>query len=197
MLARLRETAIARQRYGEDDVASLRAAVRAAHASRGLPELRLWTLPQRDGRPYRVGVSPRFDVDKAIVNMPLIHELEGKYGMRSTAYVRPCGPFYGAREIGGTPEAGENEIALQGEFTATSRRFGDEFKAAAGEKQLLEYITGRETAGVSMRRRRVGRQYSANTRAAIEAARFRYETMYRDGYFHPLHLPSRHEALRR
>ena len=96
-------------------------------------------------------MSPRFDVDKAIVNMPLIHELEGKYGMRSTAYIRPCGPFYGAREIRRYLERiGGNEIALHGEFVTTSQRFGDEFKAAAGEKQLLEYITGRDVSGVCM-----------------------------------------------
>ena len=197
LLARLRDMANVRQRYGEDDVASLRAAVRAAHASRGIPELRLWTLPHRDGRPYRVCVSPRFDVDKAIVNMPLIHELEGKYGMRSTAYIRPCGPFYGAREIRRYLERiGGNEIALHGEFVTTSRRFGDELKAAAGEKQLLEYITGREAAGVCMHGGEPGGNLSPNTRAAIEAARFAYETMYRNGYFHPLHLPAGMKPMR-
>ncbi len=199
LLARLRETANVHGRYGEDDVASLRAAIRAAHASRGLPELRLWTLPQRDGRPYRVCVSPRFDVDRAIVNMPLIHELEGRYGMRSTAYLRPCGPFYGAREIKRYARSiggGGGEIALRGEFVATSRRFGDEIKAAAGEKQLLERIAGREVAGVCMRGGEPGGNFSANTRAAIETARFKYETTHRNGFFHPLHLPSGMKPMR-
>ncbi len=197
LLARLRETANARRRYGEEDVASLRAAVRAAHAKRGLPELRLWTLPQRDGRSYRVCVSPRFDVDRAIVNMPLIHELEARYGIRSTAYLRPCGPFYGAREIGRyARSAGAGEIALRGEFVTTSRRFGDEIKAAAGEKQLLELLAGRDVAGVCVRGGAAGGDFSANTHPAIEAARFRYETTHRAGYFHPLHLPSGMKPMR-
>lgn len=197
LLARLRDTANVRRRYGEDDIASLRGAVRAAHASRGIPELRLWTLPHRSGRPYRVCVSPRFDVDKAIANMPPIHELEGKYGMRSTAYLRPCGPFYGAREIRRyAREIGGNEIALQGEFVTTARRFGDECKAASGEKRLLEYITGTEASGVCMHGGELGGNYSPDTRAAIEAAGFKYETMHRNGCFHPLHLPAGMKPMR-
>jgi hypothetical protein len=197
LLARLRDMASLHQRYGEDDVASLRAAVRAAHERRGIPELRLWTLPQRDGRPYRVCVSPRFDVDKAIVNMPLIHELEGRYGMRSTAYIRPCGPFYGAREIRQYLERiGGNEIALHGEFVTTSKRFGDEFRAAAGEKRLIEYITGVEASGVCMHGGELNSNLTPNTRAAIEAAGFKYETMYRNSYFFPLHLPDGMKPMR-
>jgi hypothetical protein len=197
LVARLRDMANLHQRFGEEDVASLRAAVRAAHARRGIPELRLWTLPHREGRPYLVCVSPRFDVDKAIVNMPLIHELEGRHGMRSTAYVRPCGPFYGAREIRRYLERiGRNEIALHGEFVTTSRRFGDELKAAAGEKQLLEYVAGRDVSGVCMHGGELNTNLTPNTRAAIEAAGFAYETMYRNSYFHPLHLPAGMKPMR-
>jgi hypothetical protein len=117
--------------------------------------------------------------------------------MRSTAYIRPCGPFYGAREIRRYLERiGGNEIALHGEFVTTSRRFGDEFKAAAGEKQLLEYITGRDVAGVCMHGGEPGGNLSPNTRAAIEAARFAYETMCRNGSFHPLHLPAGMKPMR-
>jgi hypothetical protein len=198
LFARLREMANVHMRYGEEDLAALRAAVRAAHGRRGVPELRLWTLPHRDGRAYRVCVSPRFDVDKAIVNMPLIHELEGAHGMRSTAYVRPCGPFYGAREIRRYLERlGDNEIALHGEFVTTAhRRFGDEFKAAAAEKRLLELITDTEAAGVCMHGGEMSSNMSENTRPAIEAAGFKYETVYRNGYFHPLHLPRGTGTLR-
>jgi hypothetical protein len=191
LLRKLCETAAAHQFYGADEIAAVRAAVRAAHERRGVPELRIWTLPQRDGRPSRAGLSPRFDVDKAIVNMPLIHGLEGNYGARSTAYVRPCGPFYGAREIGRYLERlGANEIALHGEFVTTSGRFGDEFKAATGEKRLLEYITGAEAAGVCMHGGELNNNLTENTKMAIEGAGFRYETMYRNGYFLPLHLPA-------
>jgi hypothetical protein len=197
LLARLRETANVHRRYGEEDVASLRAAVRAAHERRGIPELRLWTLPQRDGRPCRVCVSPRFDVDRGIVNMPLIHELEGRYGVRSTAYIRPCGPYYGAREIRRYARGvGGNEIALHGEFAATARRFGGEPEAAAGEKRLLEYITGGDVAGVCAHGSEPDGGFSKNTRAAIEAARFAYETIGRAGSFHPLHLPAGMKPMR-
>lgn len=190
-LRKLCETAAAHQCYGAEEIAAVRAAVRAAHERRGIPELRIWSLPHRDGSPCRAALSPRFDVDKAIVNMPLIHELEGKYGARSTAYVRPCGRFYGAREIRSYLEVlGANEIALHGEFVTTSGRFGDEFKAAAGEKRLLEYITGAEAAGVCMHGGELNSNITENTRMAIEGAGFKYETVYRNGYFHPLHLPA-------
>jgi hypothetical protein len=190
-LRKLCETAVEHQFFGGEEIAAVRAAVRAAHERRGVPELRIWSLPRRDGRPYRAALSPRFDVDKAIVNMPIIHELEGKYGARSTAYVRPCGPFYGAREIRRyLAGIGANEMALHGEFVTTSGRFGDEFKAAAGEKRLLEYITGAEAAGVCMHGGELNSNLTENTRMAIEGAGFKYETMYRNGYFHPLHLPA-------
>jgi hypothetical protein len=117
--------------------------------------------------------------------------------MRSTAYIRPCGPFYGAREIRRYLERiGGNEIALHGEFVTTAKRFGDELKAAAGEKQLLEYITGRDVAGVCMHGGEPGGNLSPNTRAAIEAAGFAYETMYRNSSFHPLHLPAGMKPMR-
>jgi len=41
-----------------------------------------------------------------------------------------------------------------------------------------------------------GGNLSPNTRAAIEAAGFAYETMYRNSYFHPLHLPSGMKPMR-
>ncbi len=129
--------------------------------------------------------------------MPLIHGLEAKYGARSTAYLRPAGPFYGAREIRSYLERlGGNEIALHGEFVTTSARFGDEFKAAAGEKRLLEYITGTEASGVCMHGGELNSNYTANTRSAVEAAGFKYETMYRNGCFHPLHLPAGVQPMR-
>ncbi len=191
LLRKLHETAAAHQFYGADEIAAVRAAVRVAHERLGVPELRIWSLPHRDGRPYRAALSPRFDVDKAIVNMPLIHDLEGAYGARSTAYIRPCGPFYGAREIRRYLERlGANEIALHGEFVTTSGRFGDEFKSAVGEKRLIEYITGAEAAGVCMHGGELNSNLTENTRMAIEGAGFKYETMYRNGYFHPLHLPA-------
>lgn len=38
--------------------------------------------------------------------------------------------------------------------------------------------------------------YSGDTRAAVEAAGFRYETMWRNGYYLPLHLPDGEGVMR-
>jgi len=191
VLQKLRETALLHWNYSDEDIAALRGLVRRAHHERGIPELRLWTLPHRGRHPYRVCVSSRFDVDKAIINMPLINELEAKHGLRSTAYLRPMGLFYGSRDIRRfRSRAGGNEIALHGEFVTSARqRFGDEFQAAIGEKKRLEWMIGQEVAGVCMHGGELSHNFSQNTRAAIEAAQFKYETMYRNNYYLPLHLP--------
>ena len=198
LLAKLRDTALLHQRCDPSDRDRLGAVVADAHHGRGVPALRIWTLPQRDGRPYRVALSPRFDVDKAIVNMPLIHEIEERHGVRSTAYVRAMGIFYGDREIREyRARLGPHEIALHGEFITTARsRFGDEWRAASGEKALLELRTGGEIAGVCMHGGELTNNISGNTRAAIEEAGFRYETMWRNAYYLPLHLPDGDGVMR-
>jgi hypothetical protein len=198
VLMRLRETARLHWRYEAGDLDEFHAIMAEAHHGRGVPLLRIWTLPHRDGMPYRAAVSSRYDVDRAIVNMPAIHELEGRYNLRSTAYVRPMGPFYGAREIRSYKrEAGSNEIALHGEFVTTARdRFGDEFTAAAREKERLEEILEEGVAGVCMHGGELVSNMTENTRAAVEAARFKYETIYRNYYYLPLHLPDGDGAFR-
>lgn len=186
----LRGTASREKRYGTRELDALRALFGEAHHRRGLPDLRLWSLPHRDSRPYRVGVSARYDVDKAIVNMPAVHELEARHSLRSTVYLRPTGLFYGPSEIRRyEAQAGANEIALHGEFVTTSRRFGDEFAAARGERECLETLTGREVSGVCMHGGELRTNTTPRTRDAIEAAGFRYETLYRNDYYLPLHLP--------
>ena len=95
----LRDSALKHQRFDEDALHRFRDLLQEAHHASGLPDLRIWTLPHSESRPYRVAVSTRYDVDKAIVNLPLIHALEAEYGLRSTVYLRPLGPFYGIREI--------------------------------------------------------------------------------------------------
>jgi len=192
ILERLRATALLHWNYTSEDLEALRALLRRAHRAQGLPELRLWPLPHYRGAPYRVCVSSRFDVDRAIVNMPLIRALEERHGMRSTAYLRPLGPFYGRREIEGyLAQAGESEIALHGEFVTTAeRRFGDELTAAVEEKKRLEEIIGQRVAGVCMHGGELRSNVTERTADAIEAAQFRYETMYRNQYYLPLHLPA-------
>jgi hypothetical protein len=191
ILCKLRETALKHWAYDPSDRQALRGAIAEAHHRRGMPEFRIWTLPQRDTRPYRVALSPRFDVDNAIVNMPLIHDIEARYGIRSTAYLRPMGIFYGGREIRDyKAQLGPNEIALHGEFVTTARaRFGDEMKAAAGEKARLEFYMGGDVEGVCMHGGELTYNYTEKTHTAIESAGFRYDTTYRNGYYLPLHLP--------
>ncbi|MBN1163198.1 MAG: hypothetical protein JXB45_01330 [Candidatus Krumholzibacteriota bacterium] len=191
LLGRLRQRAEKHQNYDPHDLRELRELLAGMHRRRGLPDLRMWTLPQRGGKVCRVAVSTRYDVDKAIVNLPAIHELEASYGLRSTVYLRPLGVFYGAREIKRYAGKGaEAEIALHGEFVTTAaERFGDEFRAAREEKKRLEDIVEREVAGVCMHGGELRSNLSPLTHRAVEAAGFKYNTLYRNYYYHPLHLP--------
>lgn len=198
LLERLRETAAKHKKYDTKDREELKAVIARAHRERGIPDVRIWTLPAIAGRAYRVAFSPRYDVDKAIVNMPAIQEMEARYGVKSTAYLRPYGLFYGEREIKFYRERiGDNEIALHAEFVTTARKyFGDEYRAAAREKARLEDIIGMEVRGVCLHGGELTYNYTTATRAAVEAAGFEYETLWRNGYFLPLHLPSESGTMR-
>ncbi len=192
VLETLRCSAVDNKRYEREGIDALRSLISEAHHRRGIPDLRLWSLPHRSGRPYRAAVSTRYDVDKAIVNLPAIHELEAKYGLRSTAYLRPMGLFYGPSEIRRYRKvSGENEAALHGEFVSTAeRRFGDELTAARKEKEFLEEVICAEVRGVCMHGGELRTNTTSRTQSAIEAAGFKYETMYRNDYYFPLHLPT-------
>ncbi len=179
--------------YPVSVIDALRDATRDAHRQAGLPPLRLWTLP-RDaaGRPYRVAYSPRFDVDKAMVNVAMISELHAKFGIRGTFYVRPMGVFYGQPEIQRwAPRILEDEIALHGEFVTTAeQRFGDEVEAAKGEKRILEEWIGAEAVGVCTHGGELRTNQTANTPRATDEAGFLYETtFYPRSYFLPMFLP--------
>lgn len=191
VLGDLKTTADVHQKFGDEDLDRMRSILADAHRRRGIPDIRLWTLPCTGGVPMRSAVSPRYDVDKAIVNLRSIHELESRFGVHSTVYLRPLGIFYGRREIAryaGWMEG--HEIALHGEFVTTAgARFGDEFRAARAEKRILEDICGREAAGVCMHGGELRKNLTASTFAAVEEAGFRYNTLFRNGYYLPLHLP--------
>jgi hypothetical protein len=191
-------TARKHQRLPERETGLLRGALREAHQRRGLPDFRLWTLPAEAGRPFLSAVSSRYDVDKAIVNLPQIHDLEESFGLRSTVYLRPLGMFYGGREIRGyLDRVRDHEIALHGEFVSSAEeRFGNEMVAATGEKQLLQSLTGREVLGVCMHGGELRTNTTSTTRDAIEDAGYRYETMYRNQYYLPLHLPIENRVRR-
>ena len=192
-LATLRESALKHQRFEAAAIDLLRNHLRQLHHAAGLPDLRLWWWPSdAGGEPYRAALSVRFDVDKAIVNLPGIHDLEARYDLRSTVYVRPMGIFYGEREIRRyvRESLGPHEIALHGEFVTTAEQvFGDELAAAQGEKARLEQWTDRPVSGVCMHGGELRSNTTPRTRDAVEAAGFAYETMYRNRYGFPLHLP--------
>jgi hypothetical protein len=198
LLTALRESATRHQRFDEEPLSRMRGLLAEGHRRCGLPDLRLWPLPQRGGRPYAVALSVRYDVDAAIQNMAGIHALEDRYGVRSTAYLRPLGYFYGAAELRAYARVvGGHELALHGEFvTSAERRFGSELRAAAGEKALLEELVGAEASGICMHGGELRTNTTPNTWRAVEQAGFRYDTMYRNRYYHPLHLPG-DGALRR
>ena len=67
---------------------------------------------------------------------------------------------------------------------------GDKFKAAAGERKLLEEIIDGEVAGVCMHSGELQYKTIENTRAAIVAAEFAYETICQNQYYQPPRLPS-------
>jgi hypothetical protein len=179
------------QRYDPEVISKLRGILRRVHRRLGLPDLRIWNLPHRDGRPYRVCVSTRYDVDRAIVNLPVINELEAKHGLSSTVYLRPRGYFYGRSEIERYARlAGMTEIALHGEFITTAESLStDEYAAAILEKKMLEEIVRGEVVGVCMHGGELRTNTTPRTKDSIERAGFRYETMYRNDYYLPLHLP--------
>lgn len=191
VLEALLRTCSEHQRYDPTDISRLRGILGRAHRRLGLPDLRLWSLPHRGARPYRVCVSTRYDVDRAIVNLPSINEIEARHGLSSTAYLRPTGYFYGRSEIERyARRAGTNEIALHGEFVTTAERLlTDEDAAAVREKRILEEMVGGTAAGVCMHGGELRTNTTLRTKDAIERAGFAYETMYRNGYYLPLHLP--------
>jgi hypothetical protein len=192
VLGNLRNMAARHWRFEAADIERLRDLVASAHSRHSLPELRLWPLPHRGGKPFRVGVSSRYDVDKAIGTMPMINRLEARYGLRSTAYLRPVGYFYGAREIARYARLAERgEIALHGEFVTTAGENNiDEIAAASREKRLLEEMIGARVSGVCMHGGELRSNTTERTKDAIEEAGFAYETLYRNRYYLPMHLPS-------
>jgi hypothetical protein len=195
VLQTLKATAREHHRYEPEDLAVLTKLMADAHDRCHLPQLRIWSLPHSGGIPWRVSVSTRYDVDKAIVNLPAIRELEAQHGLRSTVYLRPFGMFYGQPEIEACTRALLDgvEYALHGEFVSTAEsRFGNELKAAIGEKQSLSRMCGTQVHGVCMHGGELRTNTSSRTRDAIEDAGFLYETMYRNLYFLPLHLPTEH-----
>jgi len=129
----------------------VRQAVMDCLGQRNLPLIRIWYHPIVNGKVIKAVLSVRYDVDRAITNMPMIWELERKYGATSTAHLRAFGPFYGRREIQALANLPQcTELALHGEFVSNAARYGGQLPAALAERECLERITGTVIQGVSM-----------------------------------------------
>jgi len=157
----------------------VRDAAVAKLAEYGLPLIRVWYHPRIDGKIIRAVFSPRFDVDRAITNMPKIRRLERKHDVSSTAYLRVFHPFYTDKEIrwlASLPYCGE--IALHAEFTRHAQQYGSELAAAKAEKAHLERIVGRPVEGVSIHGGEVLSNMNQNSYRVMENCGFTYDTAH-------------------
>lgn len=170
----------------EARVRAIRQVVIDKLAVRGLPLVRIWYHPRVDGTVMQAVFSPRFDVDRAITNLPRIRALEREYNVSSTLYIRVSCPFYTGRaiqELASMP--GCPEIALHGEFVSHARKYGDEFRAAGAEKAHLEKLIGRPVLGVAMHGGELAYNKSESTDDAIQEAGFFYDTTQWVHYYFP------------
>jgi len=184
--------ALQHQRYEPSLLKEVRKHIQDAHRAASLPDIRIWHWPANNKRAYRMALSVRFDVDKAIVNLPLIHSLEASFGLHSTVYLRPAGLFYGEREIRHYRLMNfPHEIALHGEFETTREILGSTSLAAANyEKERLESFIGQEVFGVCMHGGELRSNTTPETRLVVESAGFDYDTLFRNRYYLPLFIPT-------
>jgi len=161
----------------EADVRAIRQIVIDKLAKHRLPLLRIWYHPRVNGVAVRSVFSPRFDVDRAITNLARIRNLEMKYDVSSTLYLRAFCPFYSddaIKKVLSLP--GHPEIALHGEFITHARKYGDEMAAAVAEKEHLEQLTGLPVLGIAMHGGELAFNKSKNTDDAIRNAGLLYNT---------------------
>jgi peptidoglycan/xylan/chitin deacetylase (PgdA/CDA1 family) len=167
-------------------VRAIRQVVIDKLAARGLSLFRIWYHPRVDGIVIQAVFSPRFDVDRAITNLPRIRALEREYDVSSTVYIRVFCPFYTDRDIQTLASMpGCPEIALHGEFVSHARKCGDESRAAGAEKAHLEKLIGRPVLGVAMHGGELAYNKSENTDDAIQRAGFLYDTTNWVHYYFP------------
>jgi hypothetical protein len=178
-------------------VGEIRQLIVERLAQRGVPLLRIWYHPCVEGKIIRFIISPRYDVDRAITNMPRIWDLEHKYQASSTAHLRPSCPFYNQRkikEIIRHPTC--PEIALHGEFVGHASRFGGLLEAAIAEKKKLEEITGREILGVSLHGGELIENNTAEAQDTVPKAGFLYDaSMGPTPYYFPYRLQKEDETF--
>ncbi|MCB0208638.1 MAG: hypothetical protein KDJ52_04895 [Anaerolineae bacterium] len=175
-----------RTRPFEEDVIALRQMVIDKLAQRHLPLLRVWYHQKVSGIIPKAVFSPRYDVDRAITNLGHIRQLEKKYNVESTLYLRAFCPFYNEDAIRALAEAPWcSEIGLHGEFVTHARQYGGEFHAAAVEKLRLERLTGRRVTGVCMHGGELTQNKSQQTARIVDETEFAYDTSMTFPYYFP------------
>ena len=169
----------------DQDILEVREVVVARLAERGLPLVRIWYHPRVDDRTIKAVFSTRYDVDRAIANMPKILKLEHQFGMASTLHVRVQHPFYADAEVTRIVARHKPaEIALHAEFARHARLYGGERAAGQATKAHLEEVLGRPVLGVSVHGGELmfNRQ---NAWAHIEQCGFLYGVNGPAPYWHP------------
>ena len=158
-------------------VLKIRQLVLDKLAAHNLPLFRIWYHPRLNGQVMQAVFSARYDVDRAISNLPAIRALEEKYDVSSTLYIRAWCPFYSeqaVKELVSNPWC--SEIALHGEFITHADQFGGEVAAAVGEKEYLEQLSARSVTGVAMHGGELTLNKSERTDEGTQAAQFLYDT---------------------
>ncbi len=154
----------------------VRQAVIDLLGRRNLPLIRVWYHPIVKGKVIKAVLSVRYDVDRAITNMPMIWALERKYGATSTAHLRAFGPFYGRQEIQALVNLPQcTELALHGEFVGNAARYGGQLPAALAEIEYLERVTGTAIKGVSFHGGELVKNRTKITRDIIENTGLLYD----------------------
>jgi hypothetical protein len=173
----------------DGDILKIKEAVAAKLAERGLPLIRVWYHPQVNGRVTRAVFSPRYDVDRAITNVPKIVQTERKYGASSTLYIRTEQPFYGEADVVALDQqARTHEIALHAEFATHAARYGSDLAAAQAERAHLERVIGRPVIGISLHGGELTSNRCSGVWDAIERCGFAYDTSHGPT---PYYLPYR------
>lgn len=176
-------------RQYNQNIVQVRDAVAAMLAEQGLPLIRVWYHPQVNGRVTRAVFSPRYDVDRAITNMPKIVRLEDRYDVSSTLYIRTDQPFYGDREIAALCAlCGRHEIGLHAEFATHAARYGGELAAAQAERAHLERVIGHPVIGLALHGGELTSNKSESTEETIECCGFCYDASHGPT---PYYLPYR------
>lgn len=177
----------------------VRQAVINRLSQRNLPLIRIWYHPIVNGKVIKAVLSVRYDVDRAIRNMPMIWELERRYGATSTAHLRAFGPFYGRREIQALANLPQcTELALHGEFVSNAARYGGQLPAALAEKEYLERITGTAIQGLSLHGGELTHNRTRATWDIIGSAGFLYDASHGAApYYFPFRVLTQNGRLRK